>query len=50
MPIALHGVSGPLTFDLVTGDVGRLSGRPAQSVEEFLSRALTNSATQSGHA
>jgi NAD(P)H dehydrogenase (quinone) len=37
-------------FDLVTGDVGRLSGRPAQSVEEFLSRALANSAAQSGHA
>ena len=37
-------------FDLVTGDVGRLSGRPAQSVEEFLNRALANSAGQTGHA
>jgi NAD(P)H dehydrogenase (quinone) len=37
-------------FDLVTGDVGRLSGRPAQPVEEFLSRGLGNSAAQSGHA
>ena len=27
-------------FDVVTGDVGRLSGRPAQSVEDFLRRGL----------
>ncbi len=31
-------------FDLVTGDVARLSGRPAVSVPQFLSRALASAA------
>jgi NAD(P)H dehydrogenase (quinone) len=35
-------------FDLVTGDVERLSGRRPESVEDFLSRSL--GATQSSHA
>ena len=35
-------------FDLVTGDVERLSGRPAESVADFLSRSL--SVTQASHA
>jgi len=32
-------------FDLVTGDVERLSGRPAESVAGFLARALGSAAT-----
>jgi NAD(P)H dehydrogenase (quinone) len=35
-------------FDLVTGDVERLSGRRPESVEDFLSRSL--GATQTSHA
>jgi len=35
-------------FDLVTGDVERLSGRPAESVANFLSRSL--GVTESSHA
>jgi len=37
-------------FDVVTGDVERLSGRPAESVENFLSRNLWESNANSGHA
>jgi NAD(P)H dehydrogenase (quinone) len=37
-------------FDVVTGDVGRLSGRPAESVEDFLSRTLAKGTTQATHA
>jgi len=37
-------------FDVVTGDVERLSGRPAESVENFLSRNLGESNANTGHA
>lgn len=36
-------------FDVVTGDVERLSGRRPASVEDFLSRSLGRSASQAGH-
>jgi NAD(P)H dehydrogenase (quinone) len=35
-------------FDMVTGDVERLSGRRPQSVEEFMSRSLGKSTAQAG--
>ena len=37
-------------FDIVTGDVGRLSGRRPESIEEFLGRSLGKSAEQTAHA
>lgn len=37
-------------FDVVTGDVARLSGRHPESVEDFLSRSLGKSTEQSAHA
>jgi len=37
-------------FDVVTGDVGRLSGRRPESVEDFLSRSLGKSVEQSASA
>jgi NAD(P)H dehydrogenase (quinone) len=37
-------------FDLVTGDVARLSGRQPESVADFLSRSLGKSAEHAGHA
>jgi len=37
-------------FDVVTGDVGRLSGRQPESVEDFLSRSLGKSTEQAAHA
>jgi NAD(P)H dehydrogenase (quinone) len=37
-------------FDVVTGDVGRLSGRHPESVEDFLGRSLGKSTEQAGHA
>jgi NAD(P)H dehydrogenase (quinone) len=37
-------------FDVVTGDVGRLSGRQPESVENFLGRSLGRSTEQAGHA
>src|SRR5262245_4675176 len=37
-------------FDIVTGDVQRLSGRQPESVEEFLSRSLGQSTGHAAHA
>ena len=37
-------------FDVVTGDVARLSGRQPESVEDFLSRSLGKSTEQSAQA
>jgi NAD(P)H dehydrogenase (quinone) len=37
-------------FDVVTGDVGRLSGRQPESVENFLSRGLGQNAGQAARA
>jgi NAD(P)H dehydrogenase (quinone) len=37
-------------FDVVTGDVERLSGRRPEAVEDFLTRSLGKSAAQAGHA
>jgi NAD(P)H dehydrogenase (quinone) len=37
-------------FDVVTGDVARLSGRQPESVEDFLRRSLGKSTEQSAHA
>jgi NAD(P)H dehydrogenase (quinone) len=37
-------------FDVVTGDVGRLSGRQPESVEDFLRRSLGKNAEQARHA
>jgi NAD(P)H dehydrogenase (quinone) len=37
-------------FDVVTGDVERLSGRKPESVEDFLSRTLGTSAAQAAHS
>jgi len=37
-------------FDVVTGDVERLSGRRPESVEDFLTRSLGKSTAHAGHA
>jgi NAD(P)H dehydrogenase (quinone) len=37
-------------FDVITGDVGRLSGRQPESVEDFLSRSLGKSTEQTARA
>jgi NAD(P)H dehydrogenase (quinone) len=37
-------------FDMVTGDVERLSGRHPESVEQFLNRSLAKGAAQASHA
>jgi NAD(P)H dehydrogenase (quinone) len=37
-------------FDVVTGDIGRLCGYGAESVEEFLSRSFGKSAEPAAHA